>query len=451
MFGFFKKSVEQPSTIKNEFDGAKQQRRLLNWQPSSMGPKRQSAYHATLRKRARDLYRNNAIARAAIDKLVADYLSGGVGCRPNAELAPAVRGKLVNLWDDWALECDFDGLHDFYGLQAAALRAMLIDGEVLMLIEADKSGEQPFKLRLLEADHLPYISDSAKNIIDGIEFDASGKKVAYHLYTRHPGDDTNIATVRIAADRVIHFFQAKRPGQIRGESILTPVLVRLKALDEFDDAVLERQHIANLFVGFIRKPEIGFNTGTPNSTEPPPIISMEPGTMQELLPGEEVSFATPPNQEGYESFTREQLRRISSALGIPYFLISGDYTQVNDRTARVSMTAYRRQVSQFINGVFVPLLVRPLRKEFVRLNVVTGRLPSNISLKALQKTDYIPETWEYIHPVQEVTAELDAIKGGLKSRAESLLQRGRDIESVDEQRAKDKQREQQLGLTENRR
>jgi len=450
MFGFFKKSVEQPTTIKNEFDGAQQKRRLLNWQPASIGPKRQSVYHATLRKRARDLYRNNAIARAAIDKLVADYLSGGVGCRPDAGLAPAVRQKLVDLWDDWALDCDFDGLHDFYGLQAAALRAMLIDGEVLILIEADKSGEQPFKLRLLEPDHLPYISDSAKNIIDGIEFDANGKKVAYHLYTKHPGDDTNIATVRIAAERVIHFFQAKRPGQIRGESVLTPVLVRLKALDEFDDAVLERQRIANLFVGFVRKPEIGFNTGDTAPTEPP-MISMEPGTMQELLPGEEVSFATPPNQEGYESFTREQLRRISSALGIPYFLISGDYTQVNDRTARVSMTAYRRQVAQFINGVFVPLLVRPLRKEFVRLNVVMGLLPSNVTLKALQKTDFIPETWEYIHPVQEVTAELDAIKGGLKSRAESLLQRGRDIESVDAQRAKDKQRERQLGLTENRR
>jgi lambda family phage portal protein len=446
MFGLFGKKQPINTPVKAEFEGAQQKRRLLNWQPANIGPKRQSVHHNTLRRRARDLYRNNAIARAAIDKLVADYLSGGVGCRPNAELRQNLREKLVNLWEDWAQDCDFDGLHDFYGIQAAALRAMLIDGEVLLLIETDATGEQPFKLRLLEADHLPFTSDVNKNIIDGIEFDAQGKKTAYHLYPKHPGDDSNMSTVRIPAERVIHLFQAKRPGQIRGESALTPVLVRLKALDEFDDAVLERQRIANLFVGFIRKPEIGFNNGEEVDDEPP-MLNMEPGTMQELLPGEDVSFANPPSQEGYETFTREQLRRISGALGIPYFLLSGDYIQVNDRTARVSMTAYRRQVTQFVQGVFIPMLMRPVRKEFIRLSLVRGDLPASVALKTLQKTDYIAESWEYIHPVQEVDAELAAINGGLKSRSESLLQRGRDIEEVDAVRAKEQAREKELGLS----
>lgn len=440
MFGFLKKKP-----INNMFEGAQATRRLLSWAPTNSGPKKQSYQLETLRKRARDLYRNNAIARAAIDKLVADYLSGGVGCRPNPELSKQVRDRLVNAWEDWSTVCDFDGLHDFYGLQAAALRAMLIDGECLILMEPSDHPDAPIELRLLEADHLPFKTEADKNVIDGIEFNAQGKRVAYHLYPQHPGDGSNLKTVRIPASRVIHLFQAKRPGQIRGESALTPVLVRLKALDEFDDAVLERQRLANLFVGFIRKPEVGFNDGN-LADEEPPLINMEPGTMQELLPGEDITFASPPNQEGYESFTREQLRRISSALGIPYFLISGDYTQVNDRTARVSMTAYRRQVEQFIKGVFVPTFIRPVRREFIKKGVVTGLLPNHVTLKSLMKTDYIPESWAYIHPVQEVTAEVNAISAGLKSRSESLLERGRDIEEVDANRAKDQQRETELGL-----
>lgn len=440
MFGFFKKKP-----IKNMFEGAQSTRRLLSWSPSNSGPKRQSYQLGTLRKRARDLYRNNAIARAAIDKLVADYLSGGVGCRPNPELSKQVRDRLVNAWEDWSNECDFDGLHDFYGLQAAALRAMLIDGECLILIEPSSNPDAPIELRLLEADHLPFTSDASKNIIDGIEFNGQGKRIAYHLYPIHPGDNDNIKTLRIPADKVIHLYQAKRPGQIRGESALTPVLVRLKALDEFDDAVLERQRLANLFVGFIRKPEVGFNDGNLVDADPP-LINMEPGTMQELLPGEDITFASPPNQEGYESFTREQLRRISAALGIPYFLVSGDYTQVNDRTARVSMTAYRRQVEQFIKGVFVPVFIRPVRLAWIKAGVVNGLLPNHVTLKSLMKTDYIPEAWAYINPVQEVAAEVNAIESGLKSRAESLLERGRDIEEVDTNRAKDQEREIQLGL-----
>ncbi|WP_319557912.1 phage portal protein [Thiomicrorhabdus sp.] len=441
MFGLFKKNK-----VKNMFEGAQSTRRLLSWSPSNSGPKRQSYQLATLRRRARDLYRNNAIARAAIDKLVADTLSGGVGCRPNPELSKQVRDRLVSAWEDWSLECDFDGLNDFYGLQASAMRAMLIDGECLILIEPSNNPAAPIELRLLEADHLPYLTDPARNIVDGIEFDANGRRTAYHLYPMHPGDNDNLKTIRIPASKVVHLFQAKRPGQIRGESILTPVLVRLKSLDEFDDAVLERQRLANLFVGFIRKPEVGFNNGDVTTDEEPPLINMEPGTMQELLPGEDITFASPPNQEGYENFTREQLRRISSALGIPYFLISGDYTQVNDRTARVSMTAYRRQVEQLIKGVFVPIFVRPVRIEFIKRAVLTGLLPSHVTLKSLMKTDYIPEAWAYINPVQEVSAEVDAINAGLKSRSESLLQRGRDIEEVDANRAKDLERETQLGL-----
>jgi capsid protein len=52
-----------------------------------------------------------------------------------------------------------------------------------------------------------------------------------------------------------------------------------------------------------------------------------------------------------------------------------------------------------------------------------------------------------MHPVQDVQSEVLAIKEGLKSRAESLLSRGRDIEEVDAERAQDKAREERLGLS----
>lgn len=440
------------------FEGAAAQRRLAGWMPSGVGPRSQSWGLVTLRLRARDLYRNNAIARAAVDRLVADMVAGGVGCRPSGALPDRLRERMATLWEDWARDCDFDAITDWYGLQAAAVRAMIIDGEALLLLEPEEAAGVPLKVRLIECDHLPIGETSTPGgarIVDGIELDEAGRRVAYHVLRSHPGESHHNATdtVRVPASRVVHLFLARRPGQLRGESWLAPVLVRLRNLDQFDDAVLERQKLANLFLAFIRKPAPDPVLTEPDTTEPdtpppaPDPIKLEPGTMQELLPGEDVEFAQPPAAEGYETFAREQLRRIASALGVPYHLISDDFAQINDRTARVAITAYRRQVLQWTHALLVPRMVRPVREAWVRAAVLAGVLPSNRALVDLMRAHYVPEAWAYIHPVQDVQADALAIKAGLKSRTQVLLERGLDAEEVDAQRAADRQRELRMGLS----
>lgn len=79
---------------------------------------------------------------------------------------------------------------------------------------------------------------------------------------------------------------------MRGVPRLAPVLKRLRSLDNFDDAVLFRQEVANLFAGFVRKPapdgppQLDPLTGAPVKLDRDgftPMVGLEPGTMQELL------------------------------------------------------------------------------------------------------------------------------------------------------------------------
>ncbi|MFP3624870.1 phage portal protein, partial [Burkholderia sp. SIMBA_051] len=63
-----------------------------------------------------------------------------------------------------------------------------------------------------------------------------------------------LTTVPVPADDVAHVFQPLRAGQVRGVPELSTVLLRLHSLDNFDDAVLFRQEISNLFAGFLVKP-----------------------------------------------------------------------------------------------------------------------------------------------------------------------------------------------------
>lgn len=131
------------------------------------------------------------------------------------------------------------------------------------------------------------------------------------------------------------------------------IYVKAKAVDNYDDAVLFRQEVANLFAGFIKRP-------SPDSGPAPrdpvtgalldldrdgftPMVALEPGTMQELGPGEEVEFSKPPDAgNNYPDFMRQQLMAAAAGSGTPYEILTGDMRGINDRALRVVGVATQR-------------------------------------------------------------------------------------------------------------
>jgi len=433
-------------------------RRFLSWRPWDTSPKREHMNLAVLRARSRDACRNNPIARAAIDRMVTDIIGTGVSPKPMAA-SGSLRMQLIDTWEAWSLTCDADGQTDFYGLQYLALRAMLESGEVLGLLEHDARHDIPLSIRLLESDHLPFKNERLGNghvIVDGIELDTRGRRVAYWLHPHHPNDFDIIdnTPVRVPAHRVLHLFESTRPGQLRGVPVLAPVLLRLKDLDEFDDAQLVRQKIANLFVGFITKPApdpgvelIGpGNTPLPDDPAEQPPLVFKPGVLQELQRGEGLEFSTPPGTStGYQEFTRHQLHLIAAALGLPYPILTGDYSSVNDRVVRVAINEYKRRAEALIRHVLEPQLCEPVRRAWVDAGILSGVLPAGEAVQ-MKRTLWTPHGWPYIHPVQDIQADVLAINNGIMSRKEAVTKRGYDVEVVDREIADDRAREQDLGL-----
>ncbi|MFA5632679.1 MAG: phage portal protein [Porticoccaceae bacterium] len=446
------------SPLASTHEAASTGRRTSGWFPWDTSPRREHLRLALLRARSRDAYRNNAIARAAVDRLVSDIIGSGVSPKPMARTED-MRVQLINTWESWSMFCDADAQTDFYGLQTVALRAMFESGEVLGLLESDDADGIHLKIRLIESDHLPFKNERLTNgnrIVDGIELDARGRRVAYWLHPNHPGDFdlTGNDPVRVPANRVLHLFEATRPGQLRGVPILSSVLMRLKDLDEFDDAQLVRQKIANLFVGFIKRPAPEPGTeplgpdGQPLSEDPaeqPPLV-FKPGLLQELGEGEDIEFSEPPGTpDGYREFTRSQMHIIAAALGIPYSLMTGDFSGVNDRVVRVAINEYKRRAMALIDNVLVPKFCVPIRNAWVDAAILAGALPA-AQAREMKLTRWTPHGWAYIHPVQEIEADVLAINNKLKSRSEALLERGYDAEVIDREIAADHAREKSLGL-----
>jgi hypothetical protein len=73
---------------------------------------------------------------------------------------------------------------------------------------------------------------------------------------RHPGEVTSctrtrLLSQRVPAERVMHLFERLRPGQIQGVPWFAPAIVKLRDLDESDDAELVRKKIEACFAAFV--------------------------------------------------------------------------------------------------------------------------------------------------------------------------------------------------------
>ena len=442
-------------------------RRAMSWMAPSTGPTSGlTGDLGTLINRSRAALRNDPWAAAGIQKLVANIV--GVGIKPKSTASDdQFRKDLQQLFLDWTDESDADGVLDFYGQQSLAARAMLEAGECFIRLRPRRLQDGlsvPLQVQILEAEFVPWgYNDQLPNghtIRAGIEFNKIGARVAYWMHKSHPVEQFSIETAdlhRVSASEVLHLFEPLRPGQLRGQPLLANVLLRMFHLDKFDDATLLRQEIANLFTGFITKPHPDLEkvdplTGRTLQTqfENIPMVAMEPGTMQELAPGEEVEFNTPPGSStGYPDFMRQQLMATAAGMGLPFELLSGDMKGVSDRALRVVLNEFRRRIQQVQHNQIVFQFCRPVWNRWLDMAVLSGAINASGYDKnkaRYRRVKWIPHGWAYIHPVQDMQSQSLAVKNGFKSRSEVVSEQGYDSEQIDDEIASDHRRADELNL-----
>lgn len=459
---------ETPAASRSAYDGASSTRRTAKWRAPSTTPNSSLNSLTTLRDRSRAAVRNDGYAKGTIDKLVTEVI--GTGITPLSQARDKdFRALVAAKFLEWTDHSDADGLLDFYGQQTQACRAWFEGGEVFVRLRPRLLTDGlsvPLQLQVLEPEMCPHTYDavlpSGNRIRAGIEFDGIGRRIAYHFYASRPGDleDFNVSLLRrIPAENVIHLFDPLRAGQLRGLPLLTPALVRLWELDKFDDATLLRHQLANLFVGFIKTQGTASDTSINPMTgeeaevdnEDRPMVALEPGTMQQLDPGDEVEFAKPQDPaQTYPEFMRQQLLAVSAATGVPYEVITGDMSKVNDRTVRVILNAFRRRIQAWQHQIVAHQFCRRVWTTWMDRAFLAASLPIPVDYVE-NPTPYAavkwqPQGWPYLQPVQDIEAKKLAIRAGITSRANEVSETGEDAELIDQQQAIDNERADRLNL-----
>ena len=459
-----------------------QGRRSRTWRVAGYGPNTAIVWALEdLRRKSRDQARRNPYAGAAIDKLTSNIVGSGIvprsmAARPTIGLAAeeaervkqedaAFRARVQALHLEWTDAADSVGAHDYFGLQALAVRGMVEGGETFTRLRTRLLTDGlpvPLQLQVMEGEHCPHLKNEPTNgIRQGIQYDAIGKRTGFWLYREHPGDGVitadGFAPVLVPATDVCHLYRAGRPGQDRGEPWLARALRTLYDLDGYLDAELVRKKNTARLVGFIKRKldEVDESPGGgPLGTDPPDddgaaALEFEPGTLQVLGDNEDVTFSDPKDVgPNFEMFVREAKRQVAAAVGLLYEVLSGDYSQLNDRTLRAALNDFRRAVECWQHHLVVFQFCRPVWNRWFELALFSGALvlPQGMTRAQAAAVDWIPQAWPYIHPVQDVQGKTMEVQAGLSSRTRKVAEGGYDAEKIDAENKADNDRADALDL-----
>ena len=419
--------------LARHFESATVGRRTAGWS-RKMTDANAAASGATLgylRAQARDLVRNNPWAKRGLRRIVANTV--GWGIRPKATGRGA--DEVTARWREWGetTQCDAAGGHTFYGLERQVFATVVRDGECLVRRRPRRPTDGlavPMQIQVLEVDYIDTGKDGVMGseggpIVQGIEFDGIGRRVAYWLFDQHPGAiGTIISPVsrRIPAFGILHVFDRERAGQVRGPSWLASVDVRLHDLDEFEDATLMKQKIAACMAAFVTDLDgAGAALGEEGTDVSGQLTdTFEPGMILNLPQGKQVTVANPPVATDHQSFLTASLRGVAAGMGCTYEDLTGDYSQVNFSSARMSRLAHQGDVHDWRENILISQFCAPVWSWMLDALLIAG-----------VDVDESPARWVapppvLVDPDKEGLAYTRMIRAGLMTWQDAVRELGED-------------------------
>lgn len=154
------------------------------------------------------------------DGIAQTYATDLIGKGPALRMQTGSRGfnQLVeNTWFFWCKATKFRRK------LLCMAHAKHVDGETFATLRRNPGLKHEIKLDLVlhEAEQIqtPYIPFAEPGYIDGIKFDEFGNPLWYDVLREHPGTShvlgLDLVPERVPANRVLHWFKLRRPGQHR--------------------------------------------------------------------------------------------------------------------------------------------------------------------------------------------------------------------------------------------
>jgi len=407
----------------------------------------------TVVQRTSGLVRDFPVFAGAMNNREAFVVAGGIKPQvmvenPDGSTNKELSSKIEEAFMKWANDpskCSTDGRLNLWQMQSLSERQECEFGEYLFIENVDSKGNytlSPSEPTSLADQGIFEVKKTGKgNVLwRGIEYNPkTGRIVNYHFTDPVDANDFNWDTIKIPADRVIHSFKTLRPGQLRGMSPFASAVLSAYALRDYETAEMDAQKMSSKWMAFVTAPASGnFSNNFSGKIEQNNLYgsyveAIDNATIQYLKSGEQVTMNTMQRSSGaFSEFNEIIIRRLSSAIQLPYELLSQNYSGLNFTTLR----AVRNDFKQALRPIWerkISHLCQPVFVKWLHVEVLSGRinLPGYFqNPDRYTKTSWITPALENIDPLKEFQADLLKVRSGAKSMQEVIKEMGGDPEKV---------------------
>lgn len=364
-----------------------------------------------LRVRSADMFGTNLYARGLVRRLVTNEISTGLMLEadPLEQFLPSMETDEAaqkwaedtearfELWADSPAICDREKRRTFAELQAEARREALVEGDILVRLHVDAGSGLP-SIELIRGGRVRTPMDAkpraGNEIIHGVEVDAHGVQVAFHVIDdKSPRKSERIPAVGARTGRRMAWMMYgtdKRMDAVRGEPLLSIVLQSIKELDRYRDSEQRAATVNALLAMYIQKGEnlpgtrpwsggairneTAEVTDTNGGQREFNVANQVPGVVfEELQQGEiPVSFNTSRPNVNYGTFEASVLHAIAWACQVPpeILLLAFSNNYSASKAAINEFKMYLTRERKDIGTVFC----QPIYEEWLKGEVLRNRI-----------------------------------------------------------------------------
>lgn len=417
------------------YDAAGHDRRTSGWSRTASSADRENAQaRATLAWAGHDLVRNNKYAASAVRQLTATIWGDGIAAQA-VHPVKRIQQAAQDDWDRWA-ESKVTDIGDWYGHGKVSTREMIVGGESLTVWKPG-NGEPDALISGVEGAQLDpsktYRLTEGK-IVQGVQFNAAGDRIAYWLFDEHPNDvlGAGLLAKPVAAQHIDHLFERLRHRQTRGVSWLGAVAMTLRDLGDIEDAK-RLQAKVQACLALVVQPGEGQEGSPLGQQATPPGESADsakplgetirPGMIARLRAGETATVLNPTPTSDMVDFIRQQLAGVSANM-VPYHLMTGDVSQANYSSLRAAMNGSYTMVDDWQQNEVIPLQCVPAVRRRMRVSALRRNDPRFLAVK----WNFALPVRRMVDPIKDLMGEIMEIRAGLKLIGRGLAERGLNAE-----------------------
>lgn len=445
------------------WDAGRVRKRDPDFVPIEIGPNAMADKHLPMvRRRSRYLSENHPVIQCARNNFVNNVVGdAGVVSQPATQWSE-LNKRIADRW--WEYMEGVDIGREMTGAQQQRQLAgeMFDGGDCLVsnvIAPTRYSIPQGPAVELFPAEQVDFGSNNlmgrmtaeGHTIRQGVEYDALGRRMAYHVFKELPCDGAvaTIETRRIpASDAVLAMFR-QRPGQLRGVPLCVAAIETTREQGFHKEAnmmLAAAAAMVGIYYEGVTSPQ-QLNSKNPwpiRDANGNPLVELKPG-MIGAGPSNVKPHVIAPNVPGsqYGVVQKLLMQLIAAATGVSYSEVSGDYSDATFSSER-ARSLYMRKIFKPAQLVIGQVYNRPVYRAFIRWEITFGSLRDTLTSeqraawaadpRLFYRRRDIAQGWEWVNPQQEAQAAEIEIGIGTRSIQEICASRGRHWQDViDEQ------------------